>query len=132
MQKRTLGTSGLEVFAIGLGCMRMSAGHGEVSGTKEEMIPLLRGAVERGITFFDTAQVYGPFVNEELVGEALAPLRDRAVIATKFGFNFGPNADSEPQGLCSRRDYIQQTVEGFKQATSSTSWICPSSDSITT
>src|SRR4051794_29123283 len=89
MQKRTLGTSGLKVSAVGLGCMRMSAGHGEVSGTKEEMIALLRGAVERGITFFDTAQVYGPFVNEELVGEALAPLRDRVVIATKFGFDFG-------------------------------------------
>ena len=77
MEKRMLGTSGLEVSAIGLGCMRMSAGHGEVSGTKEEMIALLRGAVERGITLFDTAQVYGPFVNEELVGEALAPVRSR-------------------------------------------------------
>ncbi len=112
MQTRMLGNSGLEVSAIGLGCMRMSAGHGEVSGTKEEMITLLRDAVERGITFFDTAQVYGPFVNEELVGEALAPLRDRVVIATKFGFDFGPNADSKPQGLCSRPDYIRQTVEG--------------------
>jgi diketogulonate reductase-like aldo/keto reductase len=79
MQKRILGTSGLEVSAIGLGCMRMSAGHGEVAGTTEEMIALLRSAVERGITFFDTAQVYGPFVNEELVGEALAPLRDQVV-----------------------------------------------------
>src|SRR4051794_32573064 len=112
MQRRTLGTSGLEVSAIGLGCMRMSAGHGEVSGTKEEMIALLRDAVERGITFFDTAQVYGPFVNEELVGEALAPLRDGVVIATKFGFDFGPKADSKSQGLCSRPDYIRQTVEG--------------------
>ena len=82
MQKRTLGNTKLEVSAIGLGCMRMSAGHGEVSATKEEMIALIRGAVERGITFFDTAQVYGPFVNEELVGEALVPLRDQ-VIATK-------------------------------------------------
>ena len=72
MQKRTLGIRGLEVSAIGLGCMRMSAGHGEVSGTEEDMITLVRDAVERGITFFDTAQVYGPFVNEELVGEALA------------------------------------------------------------
>jgi aryl-alcohol dehydrogenase-like predicted oxidoreductase len=112
MQTRMLGNSGLEVSAIGLGCMRMSAGHGEVSGTKEEMITLLRDAVDWGITFFDTAQVYGPFVNEELVGEALAPLRDRFVIATKFGFNFGPKADSQPQGLCSRPDYIRQTVEG--------------------
>ena len=112
MQKRMLGSSGLEVSAIGLGCMRMSAGHGKVSGTKEEMIALLRGAVERGITFFDTAQVYGPFVNEELVGEALAPIRDQVVIATKFGFNFGPEANSKPQGLCSRPEYIRQTVEG--------------------
>ena len=112
MEKRMLGSSGLEVSAIGLGCMRMSAGHGEVSGTKEEMIALLRGAVERGITLFDTAQVYGPFVNEELVGEALAPVREQVVIATKFGFDFGPNADSKPRGLCSRPDYIRQTVEG--------------------
>jgi aryl-alcohol dehydrogenase-like predicted oxidoreductase len=92
--------------------MRMSAGHGEVHATKEEMIALLRGAVERGITFFDTAQVYGPFMNEQLVGEALAPLRDQVVIATKFGFDFGPNADSKPQGLCSKPEYIRQTVEG--------------------
>jgi aryl-alcohol dehydrogenase-like predicted oxidoreductase len=92
--------------------MRMSAGHGEVSGTKEEMITLLRDAVDRGITFFDTAQVYGPFVNEELVGEALAPLRDSVVMATKFGFNFGPKADGKPQGLCSQPGYIRQTVEG--------------------
>jgi aryl-alcohol dehydrogenase-like predicted oxidoreductase len=112
MRKRMLGTSGLEVSAIGLGCMRMSTGHGEVSGTKEEMIALLRGAVERDITFFDTAQVYGPFVNEELVGEALAPLKDQVVIATKFGFDFGPKADSKSQGLCSKPDYIRQTVEG--------------------
>ena len=112
MQTRMLGNSGLKVSAIGLGCMRMSAGHGEVSGTKDEMVALLRDAVERGITFFDTAQVYGPFVNEELVGEALAPLRDSVVIATKFGFDFGPNADSKPQGLCSRPDYIRKTVEG--------------------
>ncbi|MBB5339585.1 aldo/keto reductase [Tunturiibacter gelidoferens] len=111
MQKKMLGTSGLELSAIGLGCMRMSAGHGEVSGTEEEMIALLRGAVERGITFFDTAQVYGPFLNEELVGKALAPLRDQVVIATKFGFDFGPRADSKPQGLCSRPEYIRQTVE---------------------
>ncbi len=112
MEKRMLGNSELEVSAIGLGCMRMSAGHGEVSGTKEEMIALLRDAVERGITFFDTAQVYGPFVNEQLVGEALAPMRDQVVIATKFGFDFGPNADSKPQGLCSKPEYIRQTVEG--------------------
>jgi aryl-alcohol dehydrogenase-like predicted oxidoreductase len=77
MQTRLLGSSGLEVSAIGLGCMRMSAGHGEVAATKEEMIALLRTAVELDITFFDRAQVYGPFVNEELVGDALAPLRTR-------------------------------------------------------
>lgn len=112
MQERKLGNSKLEVSAIGLGCMRMSAGHGEVAGTKEEMIALIRDAVARGVTFFDTAQVYGPFVNEELVGEALAPLRHQVVIATKFGFNFGPGADSKPQGLCSRPEYIRQTVEG--------------------
>jgi len=111
MEKRMLGINGLEVSAIGLGCMRMSAGHGQVTGTKEQMTALLRGAVERGVTFFDTAQVYGPFVNEELVGEALAPLRDRVVIATKFGFDFGPKADAKPQGLCSRPEYIRQTVE---------------------
>lgn len=112
MQTRKLGSSGLEVSALGLGCMRMSPGHGEVGATRQEMIALLRTAVDRGITFFDTAQVYGPFVNEELVGEALAPLRDRVILATKFGFNFGPNADSKPQGLCSRPDYIRLSVEG--------------------
>ena len=90
----------------------MSAGHGEVAATKEEMIALLRAAVELGITFFDTAQVYGPFVNEELVGEALAPLRDQVVLATKFGFDFGPEADSKSRGLCSRPEYIRLTVEG--------------------
>ena len=111
MQMRTLGSSRLEVSAIGLGCMRMSAGHGDVGATKEEMIALLRHAVERGITFFDTAQVYGPFINEELVGEALAPLRDQVVIATKFGFYFGPGGDAKSEGLCSRPDYIRQTVE---------------------
>jgi aryl-alcohol dehydrogenase-like predicted oxidoreductase len=115
MQKRTLGNSKLEVSAIGLGCMRMSSGHGEVNATKGEMIALIRGAVERGINFFDTAQVYGPFLNEELVGEALKPLRGQVVIATKFGFNFGPAVDSKPQGLCSRPEYIRQTVEGSLQ-----------------
>ena len=112
MRTRVLGSSGLQVSAIGLGCMRMSAGHGGVAATKEEMIALLRTAVELGITFFDTAQVYGPFVNEELVGEALAPLRGQVVLATKFGFDFGPEADSKAQGLCSRPDYVRLTVEG--------------------
>ena len=86
MQKRILGKSGLEVSALGLGCMGMSFSYGPPKD-KQEMIALLRTAVERGVTFFDTAEVYGPFTNEELVGEALAPLRDRVVIATKFGFD---------------------------------------------
>lgn len=111
MEKRQLGRSGLEVSAIGLGCMRASAGHGPVAGTKQEMIALLRGAVDRGITFFDTAQVYGPFVNEELVGEALAPVRDQVVISTKFGFQFDTAGDPHPSGLNSRPGYIRQTVE---------------------
>jgi len=90
----------------------MSAGHGPVAGSKQEMIAVIRGAVERGITFFDTAQVYGPFVNEELVGEALAPVRDQVVIATKFGFKFDSDQDPHPTGLNSRPEYIKQTVEG--------------------
>ncbi len=112
MQKRKLGASNLEVSAIGLGCMRMSAGHGPVVGTKQEMIAVMRGAVERGITFFDTAQVYGPFVNEEVVGEALAPIRDKVVIATKFGFKFESDKEPHPVGLNSRPEYIKETVEG--------------------
>jgi len=111
LQKRKLGNSNLEVSALGLGCMRMSAGHGAVSGTRQEMIAVIRGAVERGVTLFDTAQVYGPFVNEELVGEALAPLRDQVVIATKFGFKFEPEGDPHPTGLNSRPEHIKQTVE---------------------
>ena len=111
MKKRQLGQSGLEVSAIGLGCMRASAGHGPVAGTKQEMIEVLRGAVDRGITLFDTAQVYGPFVNEELVGEALAPLRDQVVISTKFGFQFDTSGDPHPTGLNSRPEYIRETVE---------------------
>jgi aryl-alcohol dehydrogenase-like predicted oxidoreductase len=115
MQKRTLGKSGLEVSALGLGCMRMTRGHGPVAGTKEEMIALLHSAVDRGITFFDTAQVYGPFVNEELVGEALAPLHDQVVIATKFGFHFADDKDPHPTGLNSRPEYIRQSVDGSLQ-----------------
>ena len=111
MQKRKLGNSNLEVSAIGLGCMRMSEGHGPVAGTKQEMITVVRGAVERGITFFDTAQVYGPFKNEEFVGEALAPVRDQVVIATKFGFQFDSSLEPHPTGLNSRPEYIKQTVE---------------------
>jgi aryl-alcohol dehydrogenase-like predicted oxidoreductase len=108
MQKRHLGNSGLEVSALGLGCMGMSFGHGPAQDT-QEMIALLRAAVERGVTFFDTAQVYGPFTNEELVGKALAPVRDQVVIATKFGFDFGP--DGQSRGLNSRPEYIRQTTE---------------------
>ena len=111
MDKRQLGRSGLEVSAIGLGCMRASSGHGPVAGTKQEMIAVLRGAVDRGITLFDTAQVYGPFVNEELVGEALAPVRDQVVISTKFGFQFDNSGDPHPTGLNSRPEYIKETVE---------------------
>ena len=90
MQKRKLGKSNLEVSAIGLGCMGMSFGYGPAKD-KQEMISLIRAAVERGVTFFDTAEVYGPFTNEELVGEALAPFREQVVIATKFGFKLDPN-----------------------------------------
>jgi aryl-alcohol dehydrogenase-like predicted oxidoreductase len=89
MQKRKLGNSDLEVSALGLGCMGMSYGYGPPPN-KQEMISLIRAAVERGITLFDTAEVYGPFTNEELVGEALAPVRDQVVIATKFGFTISP------------------------------------------
>ncbi len=92
MQKRKLGKSGLEVSALGLGCMGMSFSYGPPKD-KQEMTSLLRAAVERGITFFDTAEVYGPFLNEELVGEALAPFRKQVVIATKFGFDLSPDFD---------------------------------------
>src|SRR4030088_2077237 len=112
MQKRNLGAGSLEVSAMGLGCMRLSPGHGAVAGTRQEMIALIRAAVGRGVTFFDTAEVYGPFVNEELVGEALAPMRDRVVIATKFGFQIDSEKDPHPVGLNSRPEYIKETVEG--------------------
>ncbi|HEU4509023.1 MAG TPA: aldo/keto reductase [Pyrinomonadaceae bacterium] len=106
MQQRKLGS--LEVSALGLGCMGMSYGYGP-AGEKQEMIALLRTAVERGITFFDTAEVYGPFKNEELVGEALAPLRDRVVIATKFGFKLSPKG--EQIGVDSRPEHIREVAE---------------------
>ena len=108
MQKRKLGKSGLEVSAIGLGCMGMSFGYGPAKD-KQEMISLLRKAVEVGVTFFDTAEVYGPFTNEELVGEALAPLRQQVVIATKFGFKIGPKG--EQTGLDSRPEHIKEVVD---------------------
>jgi aryl-alcohol dehydrogenase-like predicted oxidoreductase len=109
MQKRTLGNSNLEVSAIGYGCMGLNFGYGPAADT-QEAISLIRSAVERGVTFFDTAQVYGPFTNEELVGEALAPFREQVVIATKFGFEF--DSDSQPRGLNSRPEYIKQMTEG--------------------
>jgi len=111
MQKRKLGNSNLEVSALGLGCMRMSFGDSPV-GDKQEMITFLHAAVERGITFFDTAEVYGPFTNEELVGEALAPFRGQVVIATKFGFKFDPIKGPSPSGgLDSRPERIKQVAE---------------------
>jgi aryl-alcohol dehydrogenase-like predicted oxidoreductase len=109
MQKRKLGKSGLEVSAIGLGCMGMSFGYGPAQD-KQEMISLIRAAVERGITFFDTAEAYGPFSNEELVGEALAPMRQQVAIATKFGFKFDPDSGKQI-GLDSRPEHIKQVAE---------------------
>jgi aryl-alcohol dehydrogenase-like predicted oxidoreductase len=109
MQKRKLGKSGLEVSALGLGCMGMSFGYGPAGDTKE-MISLIRSGVERGVTFFDTAEVYGPFTNEELVGEALAPFREQVVIATKFGFKLDPNTGKQA-GLDSRPEHIKQVAE---------------------
>lgn len=110
MQKRKLGNSGLEISALGLGCMRMSFGDAPV-GDKQEMIAFLHAAVERGITFFDTAEVYGPFTNEALVGEALEPFRGRVVIATKFGFQLKPDGSPGWVGLNSRPERIQQVAD---------------------
>ncbi|MCL5745193.1 MAG: aldo/keto reductase [Acidobacteria bacterium] len=110
MQERKLGTSKLEVSAIGLGCMGMSFGYGPPKD-KQEMISVIRGAFERGVTFFDTAEVYGPFTNAELVGEAVAPFRDQVVIATKFGFNIDP-ATGNNLGPKSRPENIGKVVEG--------------------
>jgi aryl-alcohol dehydrogenase-like predicted oxidoreductase len=107
MQKRKLGQSNLEVSALGLGCMGMSFGYGP-AGDKQEMIAVIRSAVEQGVTFFDTAEVYGPFTNEELVGEALAPFRDKVVIATKFGFDCDAG---KPGGLNSQPQHIRQVVD---------------------
>ena len=106
-----MGKSGLEVSAIGLGCMRMTGGYGSTPD-KQEMIAVIRGAVEHGVTFFDTAQVYGPFANEELVGEALAPFRGQVAIATKFGFKFELEGGPRSVGLDSRPEYIKQGAEG--------------------
>lgn len=109
MQKRQLGNSALEVSALGLGCMGLSHGYGPATDTKQA-IALIRAAVERGVTFFDTAEVYGPYLNEQVVGQALAPVRDKVVIATKFGFTFG--SDNKQQILNSRPEHIRIAVEG--------------------
>src|SRR5213595_140775 len=110
MQKRKFGKSNLEVSAIGLGCMGMSFGYGPPAD-KQEMISLIRSAIERGVTFFDTAEVYGPFINEELVGEALAPFRKQVVIATKFGFKPDPTGKQAWTGLDSRSEHIKEVAE---------------------
>jgi aryl-alcohol dehydrogenase-like predicted oxidoreductase len=110
MQKRKLGNSNLEVSALGLGCMGMSFGYGP-AGDKQEMISVIRAAVERGVTFFDTAEVYGAFTNEELVGEALSPFRGQVVLATKFGFKLDPNS-GKSVGLDSRPQHIKEVAEG--------------------
>ncbi len=109
MQKRTLGKSNLEVSALGLGCMRMS--FGDKPTDRQEMITFLRAAVDRGITFFDTAEVYGPFTNEELVGEALEPYKGKVVIATKFGFKHGPQGPHPSVGVDSRPEQIKRVAE---------------------
>jgi len=115
MEKRSLGRSGLEVSALGLGCMGMSFSYGPPKD-RQEMATLLRAAVERGVTFFDTAEVYGPYTNEELVGEALAPVRERVVIATKFGFDLSPGRDPRAMkgmpGVNSRPEHIREAVAG--------------------
>src|SRR5271156_3017081 len=111
MQKRKLGKSNLEVSALGLGCMGMSFSYGPPKD-KQEMTSLLHAAVERGFTFFDTAEVYGPYINEELVGDALAPFRDQVIIATKFGF--GINPDGSRYGLDSPPATIRKAVEGSR------------------
>src|SRR5262249_44392346 len=116
MLSRTLGTGSgsLEVSALGLGCMGMSQSYGPAPA-RSELIALIRTAVDRGVTFFDTAQSYGPFTNEVLVGEALAPVRDRVVIATKFGHDFGPARDHMGPGMNSRPAYIKLTAEDSLQ-----------------
>ena len=111
MEKRKLGKSGLEVSAMGLGCMGLSFGLGPAT-EKQEAINLIRAAVERGVTFFDTAEVYGPLTNEELVGEALAPFRGKVVIATKFGWEANPSEGGKWSALNSRPEHIKQVIEG--------------------
>src|ERR1041384_3350529 len=110
MKKRILGKRGLEVSALGLGCMGMSFGYGP-AGDEKEMISVIRAAVDLGVTFFDTAEVYGPFTNEDLVGEALAPFRGEVVLATKFGFKPDPNGGPRWTGLDSRPGHIREVAE---------------------
>src|SRR5499433_9758 len=110
MQKRMLGKSGLEVSALGLGCMGLSFGYGPAT-EKKQAISLIRTAFERGVTFFDTAEVYGPFANEELVGEALEPFRGQVVLGTKFGWNIDPMS-RKPVGLNSRPQHVKEAAEG--------------------
>jgi aryl-alcohol dehydrogenase-like predicted oxidoreductase len=110
MKKRTLGKSGLEVSAIGFGCMGLNFGYGHALG-KQDAVNIIRAAYDRGVTFFDSAEVYGPFTNEELVGEALEPVRDKVVIATKFGFNIDP-ATGRQSGMNSGPAHIREVAEG--------------------
>src|SRR5271167_643099 len=110
MQKRKLGKSNLEVSALGLGCMGMSSGYGPAAD-QQEMISLIRGAVDRGVTFFDTAEAYGPFVNEKLLGDALAPYRDKVVIATKFGFDIDQKTGERRAGVNSRPEHVKMVAE---------------------
>ncbi|MEJ2320371.1 MAG: aldo/keto reductase, partial [Gemmatimonadales bacterium] len=112
METRRLGTSDLEVSALGYGAMGLSFGYGPAAD-REQAVSLIRAAVGRGVTFFDTAEVYGPFTNEEVVGEALAPVRDQVVIATKFGFNVDPETGENRGGLNSRPEHIKTAVEGM-------------------
>jgi aryl-alcohol dehydrogenase-like predicted oxidoreductase len=130
MKKRKLGKSGLEVSAIGLGCMGINFGYGQAL-EKQQGIDLIRGAVERGVTLFDTAEVYGPFTNEELVGEALAPHRDRVTIATKFGFDIDP-ATGKQSGMNSRPEHIRKVAEAsLKRLKTDRASICSTSTAST-
>jgi aryl-alcohol dehydrogenase-like predicted oxidoreductase len=128
MQKRTLGNSNLEVSAIGLGCMGMSFGYGPAAD-KHEMIALIRSAFERGVTFFDTAEAYGPYTNEDLVGEALAPVREQVVIATKFRFEF--DSDGQQGGSTAGRSTSRRSSRARSSGSRSTPSICSTSTVLT-
>ena len=123
MQKRKLGNSNLEVSALGLGCMGMSFSYG-VPHDEQEMISLMHAAVDRGVTFFDTAEVYGPFTNEVLVGKALAPIREQVVIATKFGFDVHSGGKPGARGLNSRPEHIKQVAEARSSVSRSSPSTC--------